>query len=212
MNRRLQPDLSSASTAPSQAVSSLSHEVARASLIARIRAAWHDPDSPARDRQLSRALIDFCVDSPVPAGLDYAGAGGYRRVELERDVRQGWRLLAMVWGPGQHSSLHTHGGRPAHEAVWRGALTSENFESTPLSDGRVLLCLLARETLHHPDAQVSPRFHEDIHRCSNRDDALCISLHLLPIQAPPQRDYVLCSDGAFQIVDAAHEQFETLNA
>lgn len=210
MNRRLQDPQVSVTTASSAAVAGASHEVARASLIARIRAAWPEAESPVRDRQLSRALIEFCVESPVPDALNRVGPGGYRRVELARDTRQGWRLLAMVWGPGQHSSLHTHGERPAHEAIWNGALTVEHFESTPLADERVLLCLLARETLHNPDAQVSPRFHEDIHRCSNQNDELCISLHLLPLNAPPQRDYLLCSDGAFRLVDAAPEQFESL--
>lgn len=210
MNRRLQDTQVSVATASSSAVSGSSHGAARASLIARIRAAWPEPESPVRDQQLSRALIEFCVESPIPDALNQVGPGGYRRVELASDTRQGWRLLAMVWGPGQHSSLHTHGERPAHEAIWSGALTIEHFESTPLADERVLLCLLARETLRTPDAQVSPRFHEDIHRCSNQNDELCISLHLLPLHTPPQRDYLLCSDGAFRLVDAAPEQFESL--
>lgn len=210
MSRRLQPEFRSATLA--QTATSLSHEVAFASLIARIRAAWLEPASPMRDQQLSRALIDFCVDSPLPAALGHSDSDGYRRVELERDMRQGWRLLAMVWAPGQRSSLHTHGGRPAHEAIWRGALTVEHFESTPLADARVLLCLLARDTLHAGDAHVSPRFHEDIHRCSNEGDEVCISLHLLPLESPPQRDFEPCSDGAFRVVDAAPEHHEDLHA
>lgn len=210
MSRRLQPEFRSATLA--QTATSLSHEVAFASLIARIRAAWLEPAALIRDQQLSRALIDFCVDSPLPAALGHSDPDGYRRVELERDMRQGWRLLAMVWAPGQRSSLHTHGGRPAHEAIWRGALTVEHFESTPLADARVLLCLLARDTLHAGDAQVSPRFHEDIHRCSNDSDEVCISLHLLPLESPSQRDFEPCSDGAFRVVDAAPEHHEALHA
>lgn len=210
MNRRLHDTQVSVTTASSPAVSGANRNASRAGLITRIRAAWPEPESPARDQRLSRALIEFCVESPVPDALNRVGAGGYRRVELARDTRQGWRLLAMVWGAGQHSSLHTHGERPAHEAIWSGVLTVEHFESTPLADDRVLLCLLARETLHTADAQVSPRFHEDIHRCSNQNDELCISLHLLPLQTPPQRDYLLCSDGAFRLVDSAPEHFESL--
>jgi predicted metal-dependent enzyme (double-stranded beta helix superfamily) len=210
MSRRLQPEFRSATPAPT--ANSQSHEVALASLIARIRAAWLEPASPMRDQQLSRALIDFCVDSPLPAALGHPDRDGYRRVELERDMRQGWRLLAMVWAPGQRSSLHSHGGRPAHEAIWRGALTVEHFESTPLADERVLLCLLARDALHAGDAQMSPRFHEDIHRCSNEGDEVCVSLHLLPLESPPQRDFELCSDGAFRVFDAAMEHHETLHA
>lgn len=209
MSRRLQPEFRSATLA--QTATSLSHEVAFASLIARIRAAWLEPASSMRDQQLSRALIDFCVDSPLPAALGHSDSDGYRRVELERDMCQGWRLLAMVWGPGQRSSLHTHGGRPAHEAIWRGALTVENFESTPLADARHLLCLLARDTLYAGEAQGSPRFHEDIHRCGNDGDETCVSLHLLPLESPPQRDFELCSDGAFRVVDAAMEHHETLH-
>lgn len=181
-----------------------------ATLLARIRAVWQDPADAARDRQLCRALIDFCCDTEAPTALLRVHPDSYRRVELVRDDQQGWRLLALVWARGQGTPIHGHGGRPAHEAVWVGELLVEEFEETLLHDGRALLGLLSRESFPAAEARISPRHESDIHRCLNAGEDVCISLHLLPIDTPPQIAYRLCSDGAFERYEAAPEQLERL--
>jgi hypothetical protein len=205
------PELTRPASAHGPAHASMSSELARATLIARIRAAWLDTESPARDRHLCRALIDFCGDSPLPDCIKQTDPNHYRRIELQRDTQQGWRLLALVWAPGQSSSIHNHGGRITHEAVWSGELQVQDFESTPLADGRVLLSLLADDAFEALDARVSPRFHEDIHRCSNVSSAPCVLLQLFPIHAPAQSEYRLSNDGAFEVHPAPAERLEYLN-
>jgi predicted metal-dependent enzyme (double-stranded beta helix superfamily) len=205
------PQLTRTEHARGPAHASMSFELSRATLIARIRAAWLDPASPIRDRHLCRALIDFCSDSALPDCINTTDPHRYRRIELQRDTQQGWRLLALVWAPGQSSSIHNHGGRSTHEAVWSGELQVQDFESTPLADGRVLLSLLADDAFEAPDARASPRFHEDIHRCSNVTGTPCILLQLFPINAPPQSEYRLSSDGAFEIHPAPAERLEFIN-
>jgi predicted metal-dependent enzyme (double-stranded beta helix superfamily) len=120
--------------------------------------------------RLLGALIDR--DDWLPESHAAADPVSYRQYLLHADPAGRFSVVSFVWGPGQRTPIHDH-------TVWglvgvlRGAELSERFERVdgklrPLGEQR-----LARGAID----VVSPTV-GDVHRVSNADTDVSISIHV----------------------------------
>lgn len=76
--------------------------------------------------QALKGVLHDAIQDPaiqLPACLARSLEGRYARRELHRSDTLGYSVVAMCWGPGQHTPLHDHDAHWCVEGVWQGALT-----------------------------------------------------------------------------------------
>jgi len=59
---------------------------------------------------------------------------GYARRLLHRDPEGRYSVLVMVWGPGQQTPLHDHGGLWCVEGVYRGRIRGTSYDRIETGD------------------------------------------------------------------------------
>jgi len=123
-----------------------------------------------------KALLTYLIATDDWLPEDYARPDPerYRQYLLHCDSRERFSVVSFVWGLGQATPIHDH-------TVWglvgvlRGAERVEGFRRGP--DGRLVATGEAQILkAGHVDA-VSPSI-GDIHRVSNADDGVSVSIHV----------------------------------
>ncbi len=120
-------------------------------------------------RELARLVA---VDDWLPDIYAQPDPDHYRQYLLHRDSVARFSVVIFVWGPGQRTPIHDHG-------VWglvgvlRGAEISERYEKWGTG-----LRLVGSDRLRAGAVDaVSPTI-GDLHRVSNADDGVSVSIHL----------------------------------
>jgi predicted metal-dependent enzyme (double-stranded beta helix superfamily) len=62
--------------------------------------------------------------------------GTYARRLLHRDRERSYTVVAMIWGPGQHTELHDHAGMWCVECVVQGVLDITQYDMVERGDDR----------------------------------------------------------------------------
>ncbi len=140
-------------------------------------------------RVLLKDLI--ATDDWLPDAYAQPGREHYRQYLLHCDSRERFSVVSFVWGPGQATPIHDH-------TVWGlvGVLLgAERVESFRKTDGGGLVSAGAAEVLRvgAVDA-VSPSI-GDIHRVSNADDGVSISIHVYGANIGAVRRATYSADG-----------------
>jgi cysteine dioxygenase len=116
----------------------------------------------------------------VAAHLRFA-EGEYARNLLCRTPR--FELLVLCWRPGQHSTIHDHGGSLNAIRVHAGELTSRIYEpaagTPPRADGPVRL--VAEQTTR-PGGELAGVDRAGIHQLANATTEDLVTIH---VYAPP---------------------------
>ena len=133
--------------------------------------------------RLSDELIDSCTRF---AKTDYARNLVCRSPELE--------LLVLCWRPGQHSTIHDHGGSLNAIKVHRGELTSRLYEAAegtpPQAEGPVRQIA---ERITRPGDELAGIDRQGIHQLANASHTDLITIH---VYAPPLMHLTIYSEDA----------------
>jgi predicted metal-dependent enzyme (double-stranded beta helix superfamily) len=98
-------------------------------LIGRLDEAIADADDESCCRKVKQALID-AVDGgrfTLPSPYLEPTPDRYARRLLHRDPAGRYTVIAMVWGPGQHTPLHDHAGIWCVECVYSGRIRVTSY-------------------------------------------------------------------------------------
>jgi len=60
--------------------------------------------------------------------------GSYARHLVHRDAERGYSVVAMIWGPGQHTELHDHAGIWCVECVVQGVIDVTQYDMVERGD------------------------------------------------------------------------------
>ena len=84
------------------------------------------------------ALQDSIRNSALRLPVRFEGCRGdsYARRLLHRDPTQVYTVVAMTWGPGQHTGLHDHAGIWCVECVLKGELDVTQYDLEERENGR----------------------------------------------------------------------------
>jgi len=98
-------------------------------LVSQLDLAVVDPDDESCCRNVKQALIDAVTNDAIslPASYLVPTADRYARRLLHRDPAGRYTVIAMVWGPGQHTPLHDHAGIWCVECVYRGRVRVTSY-------------------------------------------------------------------------------------
>jgi len=98
-------------------------------LIRRLDEAVANPDDESCCREVKQALIDAIEgrDLTLPDAYLQPAPDRYARRLLHRDPAGRYSVIAMVWGPGQHTPLHDHAGIWCVECVYRGRIQVTSY-------------------------------------------------------------------------------------
>jgi predicted metal-dependent enzyme (double-stranded beta helix superfamily) len=150
------------------------------SLVPRLDAAVGAPSPAAVSAAVKAALQDTVGrggDALDPAVLR-PSEGRYARRLLHRDPAGRYSVVAMVWGPGQGTDLHDHGGRWCVECVYRGDVTVTSCALTTPPDADPLGFRVTDVVRARPgDAgALIPPF--EYHRIENRGREPAVTVHV----------------------------------
>lgn len=98
-------------------------------LIRRLDEAVADANDESCCRKVKQALID-AIDGrglTLPETYLVPTPDRYARRLLHRDPAGRYTVIAMVWGPGQHTPLHDHAGIWCVECVYRGKIEVTSY-------------------------------------------------------------------------------------
>lgn len=129
-------------------------------------------EAAARAAEALAALVR--IDAWLPAAWAAPSPERYQQHLLYRDPEARFSVVSFVWGPGQHTPIHDHGGVWGVVGVLRGAEHSTRYRL--LADGR--LERGARSTLHAGMIERLDPAEGDIHAVENAlPDAVSVSIH-----------------------------------
>lgn len=99
-------------------------------LIDRINTAVEYGDVPHITGEIKDTLTELtrCSALRLPDRLAAPVLRSYARRLVHRDEKRGYTVVAMIWGPGQHTELHDHAGIWCVECVMEGALDVTQYD------------------------------------------------------------------------------------
>jgi len=114
-------------------------------LIDRLDAAVRTEGVPDLTHEVKRILEDLIGRSAIrlPEPLREPRRDCYARRLVHRDGERRFTVVAMIWGPGQHTELHDHAGMWCVESVLQGELDVTQFDLVEERDGR---CRFVRQS------------------------------------------------------------------
>ncbi len=113
-------------------------------------------------------------DAWLPAPWAAPSAERYQQHLLYRDPNARFSVVSFVWGPGQHTPIHDHGGLWGVVGVLRGSERSTRY--TRLEDGRLVQGVSS--TLTAGMLEVLDPVEGDIHAVDNAlPDSVSVSIH-----------------------------------
>lgn len=107
-------------------------------LIARLNEAVQIDDLPRVTGRVKDALTGLVCRKALRLPDDMAAPrpGSYARRLLHRDGERSYTVVAMIWGPGQHTDLHDHAGLWCVECVVQGVVDVTQYDMVEQGDGR----------------------------------------------------------------------------
>ena len=113
----------------------------------------------------------------LPQACRTADPSSYARHLLYQDSENGFVMVAMVWGPGQHTAIHDHAGVWCVEGVYEGRIQVARFD--PVGEVGETVRFLAGEVIRAGvgacGALIPP---VEYHKIANDTPATAISLHV----------------------------------
>jgi predicted metal-dependent enzyme (double-stranded beta helix superfamily) len=99
-------------------------------LIDRLNEAVRPGDVSSVTRRVKETLTDLVGRNllHLPDAVAAPRPGAYARRLLHRDAMRRYTLVAMIWGPGQHTELHDHAGVWCVECVVQGSLDVTQYD------------------------------------------------------------------------------------
>ncbi len=106
-------------------------------LIDRLNDAVQMDDLSRITHRVKETLSDLVCRNALrlPDGIAAPRAGSYGRRLIHRDAQRGYTVVAMIWGPGQHTELHDHAGVWCVECVVQGILDVTQYDMVERGDG-----------------------------------------------------------------------------
>jgi predicted metal-dependent enzyme (double-stranded beta helix superfamily) len=124
---------------------------------------------------------------------------GYARRLLHRNDETGHVAVVMVWGPGQGTPIHDHGGIWCVEGVYEGLIEVTRYDITgPVTGGRVPMRVV--EVLHSGIGQCGALIPPvEFHRIRNSASERAITVHVYgqeltrcrTFEPTPEGDYIV---------------------
>jgi len=150
-------------------------------------------DKALRAPSLISGLTQLCQDLEVaisrglitlPDRLRAAHPDRYARRLVYQDVASGVTVLAMVWGPGQSTPLHDHGGLWGIEAVLAGEIETVPHDLTAQQNGRYYFQARAEERIAAgATGYLMPPFEHHITRNVSHQVAISLNIYGGPMPA-----------------------------
>ena len=108
-------------------------------LVQDLRGVVHRESDPEKICHGVGDLLRYYSELPIeiPAHLRQGGDGCYARHLIHRDGPDGFCVVAMVWGPGQGTPIHDHGGTWCVEGCIEGRLEITSYRCQALDDQRL---------------------------------------------------------------------------
>lgn len=134
----------------------------------------HVPTGTAGARAADAMVALLKDDAWLPPPWAAPSAERYQQHLLYRDPEARFSVVSFVWGPGQHTPIHDHGGLWGVVGVLRGSERSTRY--TRLEDG----CLVRRasSTLTAGMIEILDPAQGDIHAVDNAlPDSVSVSIH-----------------------------------
>lgn len=150
-------------------------------LIARIeQAVTLGPDTDAICRAVERALTRAVVPGVVllPSEFRVPSPEHYARHLVHRDEQGRFSMIAMVWGPGQGTPIHDHGGLWCVECVVQGRIDVRAYREVdePGEDRVGFRCAEEIEAGRGEAGHLIPP--HDHHVIENSHDQVAVTLHV----------------------------------
>jgi predicted metal-dependent enzyme (double-stranded beta helix superfamily) len=86
------------------------------------------PCDTTRCQAVEQALVDAATPELLPAALRLPHPDHYARHLVHRDSQGRFSMIAMVWGPGQGTPIHDHGGLWCVECVLQGSIEVHAYQ------------------------------------------------------------------------------------
>ncbi|MCL7714868.1 cysteine dioxygenase family protein [Stenotrophomonas mori] len=158
----------------------------RERLLAAIDAAMAMPETATTVAQVERALLRAMADPAIrlPAQVHRPVADHYARRELCRSARHGYSVVAMTWGPGQHTPLHDHDGLWCVEGIWQGTLQITPYRLLARTPEACHLVPLPALTAQRGSAGnlIPPDEYHVLHNPSATDIAVSLHVYQRPME------------------------------
>ncbi|MHB2017635.1 MAG: cysteine dioxygenase family protein [Candidatus Xenobia bacterium] len=155
-----------------------------------------EPDM-GRKVQHTEAVLSRFLSAPLCIDGLTSHPDRYARHLLYRDPQDRFSVVAMVWGPGQSTSIHDHDGTWCVEGVFQGQLEITQFEmsgnpqqSCQMREGRVVHA--GRGAVGN---LIPP---SEYHRIHNASSQTAISIHVYGREMMQCRRYVAAGNGSYR--------------
>lgn len=148
-------------------------------LIQRLDKAVDDPNCPTRCEAVKEALQEVCNRGAdfIPEDALRPAEDKYARRLLHMDPAGRYTLLVMIWGKGQGTLLHDHGGLWCVECVYRGRIRVRSYSLE--NEGEDVLRFHEENTIYagigEAGALIPPYDH---HSIENTLDEPSVTLHV----------------------------------
>ncbi len=161
------------------------------------RAVTTAPCDGTRCRAVEQALVDAASPDLLPPELRQPDADHYARHLIYREPQGKFSMIAMVWGPGQSTPIHDHGGLWCVECVLQGRIEVRSYRPVDHpEDGRVgFTCAEVIGAGFGESGHLIPPL--DHHVLANPHDDVAVTLHVYGGDLVWCRAYVPHDDGGY---------------
>ena len=148
---------------------------------------------------VQRALVDL-LHTPDCLAAKYTRPApeSYARHLVYRHPKDCYTVVAMVWGPGQGTPIHDHGGIWCVEGVYRGQMQVTQYDVTPLYAQHVKALPVRHITagLGNVGALIPPH---EYHVMANTSQETAITLHVYGGELKRCHVFLDAGDGTYHV-------------
>ena len=155
------------------------------------------PCDTTRCQAVELALVAAATPELLPADMRQPHADHYARHLVHRDSQGRFSIIAMVWGPGQGTPIHDHGGLWCVECVVQGSIEVRAYRpyEREHDDRQGFRCAEVIEAGFGEAGHLIPPL--DHHVITNPFDEVAVTLHVYGGDMAWCRTFMPHADGGF---------------